>query len=201
MMGVENLLFAFYDAPDLIHEIMDYLTDFWLALYRKVCVDVKVDAIHIWEDMSGKNGSLISPQMVRDFMMPNYTKIAAFASENNIPVFSLDTDGDCSQLVPLFVECGINLVLPFEVAAGCDIIKYRKKYPDLCIMGGIDKREIARGKAAIDMELDRIDSLLHSSGYWPALDHLIHPEISYNDFKYFVSSLKERITYYGGKNG
>jgi len=196
LMGVEELLIGFYDDPALIHEIMDYLTDFWLAIYDKVCSSVWVNAIHMWEDMSGKNGSLISPQMVRDFMMPNYKKMSAFARKHNIHIFSLDTDGDCSQLVPLFLECGINLMLPFEVAAGCDIIEYRKMYPKLCIMGGIDKREIAKGPISIDRELDRIDSMFKGTGYWPALDHLIHPEISYDDFKYFVSSVKKRIEKY-----
>jgi hypothetical protein len=54
--------------------------------------------------------------------------------------FSLDTDGDCSELVPLYVECGIYLIFPFEVPSGCDINEYRRKYPGLCIMGGIDKQ-------------------------------------------------------------
>ena len=71
MMGVEELLVAFYEQPELIHEMMDYLTEFWIAIYSKVCKEVKVDAIHIWEDMSGKTGSLISPKMIREFMMPN----------------------------------------------------------------------------------------------------------------------------------
>jgi uroporphyrinogen decarboxylase len=182
MLGVETLLLAFYDDPGLIHDMMDYLTDFWLAIYEKVCRKAEVHAIHMWEDMSSKNGSLISPKMVREFMMPNYQKIAAFAREHDIPIFSLDTDGDCAQLVPLYLESGINLVFPFEVAAGCDINEYRKQYPALCIMGGIDKREIAKGPEATDRELDRIDSMFKDPGYWPALDHLVHPEISYDDF-------------------
>ena len=62
MMGVEELLVSFYEQPELIHDMMNYLTDFWLTMYEKVCKDVKVDAIHMWEDMSGKNGSLISPK-------------------------------------------------------------------------------------------------------------------------------------------
>jgi len=195
-MGVEELLVSFYDDPDLIHDMMDYLTDFWLTIYKKVCSTVWVNAIHMWEDMSGKNGSLISPQMVREFMMPNYKKMSAFAREHNIHIFSLDTDGDCSQLIPLFLESGINLMLPFEVAAGCDINVYKKLYPELCIMGGIDKREIAKGPEAIDRELDRIDSMFNGPGYWPALDHLFHPEISYSDFKYFVSAVRKRIEKY-----
>lgn len=75
LMGVENLLVAFYDQPELIKDIMDYLTDFWIAIYEKVCSSVRVDCIHIWEDMSGKQGSLISPRMIREFMLPNLTEI------------------------------------------------------------------------------------------------------------------------------
>lgn len=193
MMGVEELLVSFYEQPELIKDMMDYLTDFWLTIYELVCRDVKVDAIHMWEDMSGKNGSLISPMMVREFMMPNYKKIKAFADAHGIKIFSLDTDGDCRELIPLYMECGINLILPFEVAAGCDINEYRKKYPNLCIMGGIDKQEIAKGRDAIDKELERVSGIFKQSGYMAALDHLVHPEISFDDFKYFVKRLKEMI--------
>ncbi len=193
MMGVEELLVAFYEQTELVRDMMDYLTDFWISLYGKVCRSVKVDCIHIWEDMSGCQGSLISPGMVREFMMPNYKKIKAFADVHNIPIISLDTDGDCSELVPLYIESGINMVFPFEVAAGSDIVEYRKQYPNLCIMGGIDKREIAKGREAIDKELDRIGHMFKQSGYIAALDHLVHPEISWEDFKYFVYRLKEII--------
>jgi uroporphyrinogen-III decarboxylase len=199
MMGVEELLVSFYEQPELIHDMMDYLTDFWIAIYEKVCKDVKIDAIHMWEDMSGKQGSLISPKMVREFMMPNYIKIKAFAEKHNIPIFSLDTDGDCSELVPLFMECGINLIFPFEVASGCDINEYRRKYPDLCIMGGIDKQEIAKGREATDRELQRVSDMFKRTGYIPALDHLVHPEISFEDFKYFVERLKEMIVIHADK--
>jgi len=193
MMGAEELLVSFYEQPELIHDMMDYLTDFWIKIYEKVCKDVKVDAIHMWEDMSGKNGSLISPKMVREFMAPNYKKIKAFADSYDIPIFSLDTDGDCSELVPIFMECGINLIFPFEVAAGSDIVEYRRKYPSLGIMGGIDKREIAKDRAAIDRELGRISEVFEKSGYIPALDHLPHPEISWENFKYFVYRLKQIV--------
>ena len=199
MMGVEALLLAFYDDPELIHDMMDSLTDLWLAIYEKVCRAVKVDIIHIWEDMSGKNGSLISPAMVREFMLPNYKRISAFAQAHEIPVIALDTDGDCMELVPLFLEGGINLVMPFEVAAGCDILEYRKRFPKLCIMGGIDKQEVARGPAAIERELDRIDAMFQGTRYMAALDHLFHPEISYKDFLYFCAAVKRRIDKYACK--
>lgn len=193
MIGVEDFLLSFYDQPELIHDIMDYLTDFWISIYHKICARVKVDCIHIWEDLSGKNGSLISNTMIREFMLPNYRKIRAFADEHDIPIVALDTDGDCMKLVPVFIEGGINMMMPFEVAAGSDVLYYRREYPDFSIMGGIDKQEIAKGQTEIDLELDRIAPILHGTGYFPALDHLPHPDISWQDFCYFVERLKNMI--------
>ena len=192
-MGVEALLVTFYDDPELIHDMMDYLTDYWLKIYRKALNDIQIDHIHIWEDMSGKQGSMISPAMFREFMTPNYKKIVSFAKEHDISVISVDTDGNMDDLMPLLDEAGINFCLPFEVQAGCDVVAYRKKYPGICIHGGIDKRMIAEGKPAIDRELERIAPLLEESGYIPAPDHLPHPEISYENFCYFVNKLKDMI--------
>ena len=193
LMGVEGSLYAFYDEPELVKDIMDGLTDFWLALYERICKDVRVDILHIWEDMSGKQGSLLSPDIIREFMLPNYRRLKAFADAHDIPVVQVDTDGNCEQLIPLFAEAGVNSMLPFEVAAGCDVVEWRKKYPFMSMMGGIDKQKIAMGPEFIDRELDRIEPLLFDTGYFPALDHLIPPEVSWQNYTYFVHALHDRI--------
>ncbi len=191
LMGVERLLLTFYDDPDLIEDIMTTLTDLWLAVYEQVCRTVRVDCIHMWEDMSGCHGPLISPAMIDAFMAPQYKRIRRFCDAHNIPIFSLDTDGDCSRLLPSLIEAGVNLVYPFEVAAGSDLAAIKRQYPtQFCAMGGIDKREVAKGREAIDRELERIRPALDYPAVIPALDHLFHPEISFSDFLYFNERLK-----------
>ena len=193
LMGLENLMFAFYDDPELVHMVMDDLTDFWLAIYEKACEHVNVDIIHIWEDMSGKQGCLISPALMYEFMVPNYKKIRKFADGHGIHTVMLDTDGNVDDLIEVYMDGGINALMPFEVRAGSDIVKYREKYPNLCIMGGIDKIEIAKGRDAIDAELRRIAPMLDHPGYMPTLDHLPHPDISWDDFCYFNQALKKLV--------
>lgn len=193
LMGVEGSLIAFYDDPDLVKDIMDHLTDMWIQIYDIICKEVKVDILHIWEDMSGKQGSLISPAFIKEFMAPNYRRLRDFAEKHDIAVVQVDTDGNCEELIPLFADCGVNMMLPFEVAAGCDVVAWRKKYPMMSMLGGIDKQEIAKGKAATDRELARIAPLLGKTGYFPALDHLIPPELSYKDYCYFVETLRHMI--------
>jgi uroporphyrinogen decarboxylase len=133
--------------------------------------------------------------MVREFMLPNYRRIRQFADSHNIAIVSVDTDGDCSELVPLFMEAGINMMLPFEVQAGCDVREYAQKYPELCIMGGFNKQALWTSAEAIDQEFNRLSPMFAPGVRWiPAPDHLIPPEVPYELFKHFMIRLKELVS-------
>jgi len=193
LMGAEELLVTFIQRPDLVHNMMDYLTDFWIRIYDRVTEHVEVACIHLWEDMAGRQGSLISPRMVREFMMPNYRKIKKFADAKGIPLMSVDTDGDVSELVPVMMENGVNFVWPFEVQAGCDIEEYRRNYPRLGILGGLDKRALARDREAIDRELARAGRMLQHGGYVAGPDHAVPPDVPWKNYKYFMQRLRELV--------
>ena len=57
---MEESLIAFYDDPEPVKTVMDDLTDLRLRSFELITRDVQVDMIHIWEGMSGKQGSLIN---------------------------------------------------------------------------------------------------------------------------------------------
>jgi uroporphyrinogen-III decarboxylase len=95
-------------------------------------------------------------------------------------------------LIPLFIEGGVDGLLPFEVAAGMDIRKVAEEYPKLIISGGIDKREIAKGPAAIDRELEaKLPAMFRRGGYLPSMDHHVPPEVSYDNFRHYVNKVRE----------
>jgi len=190
LMGIENFLLSCYEQPELISVMMSDLADFWIEIYKRVLKKVRIDHIHMWEDMSGNHGSLMSPDMMREFMLPNYLKVAEFAKENSIPVFSVDTDGKVDKIIPVFIEAGMNLMWPFEVRAGNHVIGIRNEYPNLAIMGGIDKMALSLGKEAIDRELEKVSPLI-GSRYIPGLDHAVPPEVSWENFLYYAERLRE----------
>ena len=192
LMGVENLLLAYYDQPELVHAISRQHVFFLQELYAPVLRDVSFDFVFFWEDMAFKNGPLVSPEIVREFMLPYYKQMIGFFGEYGDYKFLLDSDGDVTQLIPLFIEGGIDGMIPFEVAAGMDVVAIAQQYPDLIISGGIDKREIAKGKEAIDRELERVLSrMFKRGGYLPSMDHQVPPDVSYADFKYYVERVQQ----------
>jgi uroporphyrinogen decarboxylase len=151
---------------------------------------VQIDHIHIWEDMSGKQGSLISPRMVEEFMMPCYDRIVDFARAHGVRLVSVDTDGDCSELVPIMVRHGVNYYLPFEVQAGNDILAYRQQYPTLGILGGLDKRALAGTRADVDVEVARCAEMLKHGRYIPGFDHLIPPDATWDNFQHAARQVR-----------
>jgi uroporphyrinogen decarboxylase len=193
LLGVEEGLIAFYTMPDLIHEIMDHLTSLYLTVFEKVVEEVRVDVIHFWEDMCGKQGPLISPEFWDRFMGPNYRRISEFAEAHCIPVLSVDTDGDPDRIIPSMMRAGVNLLLPLEVAAGCDINVMQQKYPTLGMMGGIDKRALAESPEAIDRELERIKPAVGLGRYIPDLDHMIPHDISWDNYCCYAERLKALV--------
>lgn len=196
LMGVEELLIAFYTEPEMIKDIMSHLTSLWIALWEAVSAEVRIDHIHIWEDMAGRQGSLISPAMIEEFMMPCYDRVYDFARSKGVRVVSVDSDGDCTELVRVMTKHGVNVFFPFEVQAGSDIVKFREEYPELGIWCGLDKRVLAKDRAAIDAELKRAEKMVGMGRYVPAFDHLIPPDVPWENFAYACERLKNIC--YGG---
>jgi uroporphyrinogen-III decarboxylase len=190
-MMAETALLAFYEYPEMVKDMMNHLTDLWIFLWERVAREVKIDHVHIWEDMSGRQGSLISPAMVREFMMPCYDRIADFAKSVGARIVSVDTDGNCSELVPLMMEHGVNMFLPFEVQAGNDVRDFRKLYPELGIWGGLDKRALAGTKADVNVEIDRCRDMVEKGRYAPMFDHLVAPNASWENFVYAAEEVRK----------
>ncbi len=153
---------------------------------------MQFDFIFLWEDMSYKNGPLISPALVKEFMLPYYRELIAYFKDFGDYKVLVDSDGDVRQLIPLFIDAGVDGMLPFEVAAGMDICALRKAFPEFIIAGGIDKREIAKGRAAIDRELEeKLPFMFEHGRYLPGMDHHVPPEVSYADFQYYLEKTRE----------
>lgn len=186
-VGPEALLMGFYDDPDWIHEMMDYYADFIIELTTPMLKDVVPDAIHFFEDMAYRGGSLISPDFFRRFMMEPYTRVLDHFRSFKVPFFIVDSDGNVDELIPLFIDLGMHGMYPFEVQSGMNILDVRAKYGKyFAIWGGLDKRVLEKTKRDIEQEVyAKVPPMLESGGYVPALDHEPQPGIPFENFVYY----------------
>ena len=194
-LGTENTSYAFYDQPDLLHEILDFWSDFLLAVLERVIDRIQFDVFHFFEDFAGKSGPLFSPATFDEFFAPHYRKIISYVKDKGIDVVTFDSDGNIDVLIPRLIECGITVILPLEIAAGTDPAALRKEYGErIVLQGGIDKRALIHGKEAIDKELEeRISDLVRQGGYIPHLDHAVPPDVSLENFLYYLDKKKSYL--------
>lgn len=194
LVGLERLCELFYDDPAFVEEMMDAVADMIVAVIGRVLDHTDVDAFVIWEDMAYKTGPLIGPTMFRKYALSRYKRVVEFVRSRGVPHVALDSDGDISSLIPIWLDAGIDTLYPFEVQCGMDVIRVRKQYGrDLRIWYGIDKRALAWGPSAIDAELDRVWPLVEEGGYIPGPDHSLPPDVPFANYLYYMETLGRRL--------
>jgi hypothetical protein len=199
LMGYDKLFYAYIDDPEMIHDIINTFTELWIAVYSEVFTYVKPDLVQIWEDISYGSGPMISPDMMREFMLPYYKRFTSFLRSEGVNIIFVDTDGYCHDIIPIFIEGGATGIFPFETHTGMDIVRVRKDFPQLQMMGGIPKSDIGKGPQAIEKFLEPVKAVLKTGGYIPYGDHFIPPDVSWEGFKYYRTRLNQIIDQSGEK--
>jgi hypothetical protein len=194
IVGMENWCTAFYDQPNLVRRMIADRLQFAKDVFARVLATGALDFVQVWEDMSFKTASMISPKLVREHMLPAYVELVRYLREGGVKLIMVDTDGRVEDLAPIFLEAGMDGTHPCEIAAGSDPVMLRRKHPDIALMGGLDKRAIASGREEVDAELARVRPLLKEGGYIPMLDHFVPPDVSYETYLYYVERRREMLS-------
>lgn len=186
-MGFERATTMFYDDSALIEDMMEYLTYFIMSTMKKALLEVEFDFAIGWEDMAFNKGPMISPALFRKYMVPRYKRITEFLNRHGVDIICVDCDGNINELVELWLDAGINCMLPLEINSGTDPVVLRKKHGDkILLQGGVNKLELKKGKREIENEIKRIEKTVLKGGYIPYLDHRCPPDVPYKNYLYYL---------------
>ena len=189
-LGFERLCLLFYDDPAFLSDMVALWSDFVTRLLERVFEHFVPDEVHLSEDMAFKEHAMIAPALVRESLLPVYRRWGALVREAGCPIYAMDSDGFVGELVPIWIEAGINACDPIEVAAGNDVNGFRAAFGRrMAFRGGVDKRAIARGGDAIGRELERLAPVIHDGGFIPGCDHGVPPDVSWPDYVRFTGLL------------
>ena len=190
--GFEGLCMMCIDDPQFVQEMADFWEEFVSKVMARALDAGVVDHLFICEDMAYKEKAMISPEMCRRFLMPSWKRWTAEGKQAGVSIIEVDSDGNVEKLLPLWVEVGVNVNSPIEVAAGNDINEYRKTYGrGMGYCGGVDKRAIAKGGKVIEDELRRIEPVVRDGGFIPSCDHGVPHDISWPNFIHYSKLLGE----------
>jgi len=148
---------------------------------------------HGWEDICFKNGPIVTVPFFRDIIMPRYKRISKMLANAGVDIWIMDCDGDVRPILPYFLEGGVNCMFPFEVN-GCAHPRelFDQFGKDLRILGGFDKLQLGAGREAIKAYMETLVPLVARGGFIPFCDHLCPPNVSQEDYLYYLD-LKEEM--------
>jgi uroporphyrinogen-III decarboxylase len=190
LMGFTKISLAFYDQPELLHQINQDLTDFNLQILEHVERVCQPTFATIAEDMSYNNGPMISEQHFDEFVAPYYRQIVPRLKEMGAKIL-VDTDGDVTRMVPWLMREGLDGALPLERQAGVDGMTLRRQFPELCMVGHFNKMVMNQGEDAVRAEFERLVPLMRSGGFIPSVDHQTPPGVSLDEYRAYVRLLEE----------
>ncbi|MHC4562018.1 MAG: uroporphyrinogen decarboxylase family protein [Planctomycetota bacterium] len=193
LMGDEAVCLAYYDQPELLHDMIDTFCQTACRVLDAVSREAQVNIVFVHEDMAGKSGPLAGPDQVREFFTPYYSRVWDMLSSRGARLFEQDSDGDMRPVLDEFLDAGINVTYPCEPAAGMDIVALREQYGRrLAFKGGLDKHILRRSHGEIVAELEyKIPPMVAAGGCLLGLDHRIPNGTPLDSYRYYIAKAWE----------
>ncbi len=118
MLGLEGLCQAFYDDPAFVERMMEERAEAIITITAEVLKHTPVDAFWYWEDMAYNHASLIDPRMYRAFALKHYRRVNDWLRAQGIRHIGLDSDGNISELIPIWIDAGHHPAVAVRGAVG-----------------------------------------------------------------------------------
>lgn len=143
--GMENCLMNMISDPEMVHYVDDRIVDFYvkaLEIFLEATKG-KVQAILIGNDMGSQRGLMISPKLVKEFVIPGAKKLVQVAHSYGVKVV-YHSCGSIVEAIPFLIEAGVDIIHPIQaLAAGMDPQNLKDKFEgQVSFCGGVDTQEL-----------------------------------------------------------
>ncbi|MEN6302652.1 MAG: uroporphyrinogen decarboxylase family protein [Armatimonadia bacterium] len=141
--GMENALMAMYDTPAVFRAVIDRITQFYLQaneiFYRATAGSLH--AVLIGNDFGSQTGLMVSPEAIREFVMPGTRRLIAQAKSHGLAVIHHSCGAIC-PIIPDLIAAGADVIHPIQaLAAGMDPHALKAQFgQQVAFCGGVDSQ-------------------------------------------------------------
>jgi len=138
LFGYESLCFALYDQRDLVKAVSDRLIETYRVVLRRMLQFDRVKIIWGSDDMGFRSGTMISPDDLREFVLPGHKLMAQMSHAAGRP-YLLHSCGDLREIMDeLIDDVQIDAKHSFEDTIE-DVRDLKQQYGGrIALLGGID---------------------------------------------------------------
>lgn len=168
MMDIEECMVNFYEEPEIMHEIIEMITEYEIRMAKEIIEHIHPDALYRHDDWGSQKSTFMSNQMFREFLLEPTKKIYSFWKENGVEVIIHHSDAYGESMIPEMIECGIDV---WQGALSTnDLNKIAKEYKGkLTVMGGINNGIVDREDWTKEKVIKEVNRVLD----WTASPYII----------------------------
>ena len=163
LCGIQAALIDYYEEPEAVAELIDYVTEWELEWAEQICTYLKPDAVFHHDDWGTQNSTFLSPDMFREFFLEPYQRIYKYYHDHGVELVIHHNDSYSATLVPTMIDMGI------DVWQGCmstnNLPELVKQYGDkITFMGGIDNGIVDKPDCTQELIASVTDQLCRNCG-------------------------------------
>lgn len=140
LFGDEKFMTDLLLAPRLAEELLWRITQMHIERFERYAAAVadNVQMVLMADDLGTQRASQLSPSMYRRFVKPCQEALCRAIRERSDARICLHTDGAVRDLIPDFIDIGIDVLNPIQVtASGMDTAELKREFAsDMSFWGG-----------------------------------------------------------------
>jgi len=137
MMGMSEALANYIEEPELVKQMIDYYLQYLKRSCDVITRRVHPDMLCFSDDLGTAVSSFISPEMFKEFFLEPYKELFGYWREHGAELIYMHNDSYCANLVPYFIEAGIDVWQGVVVKNNCPEL-VREYGGRIVFMGDID---------------------------------------------------------------
>ncbi len=143
--GMETALMNMIANPEIYDAVNEKILQFYLKANEIFYEATKgrLNAVLIGNDMGSQRGLIISPEMVRRFVIPGCRRLVDQAHSYGLKVI-YHSCGSIADIIPDLIDAGVDAIHPIQaLAAGMDARNLKEKFEGrVSFCGGVDTQEL-----------------------------------------------------------
>jgi len=205
LMGHEKAMMDLALNPALCEALMDKILELKMTFYRAAIERVLaagVDYLMVSEseDLGAQRGLLISPDMYRSMVKPRHTQLFSAIKEwsSGRAYVELHSCGAIRELLPDFIESGVEVLNPVQVSADGmdDTAALKRDFGDAIVFhgGGVDTQHTLAAGAPRDVRDEvkrRMDDLAPGGGFIFTPVHSIQHDVPFENFQAMLDAFQD----------
>ena len=166
--------------------LLDRILEYEIRLVKNALKQVGkyIDVVRVSDDLGTENGPIISPPLYREMIKPRQKKLYHFIKEHSNAKLLLHSCGSVYDLIPDFIEIGVDALNPVQVAArNMETKKLKEKFGEKITFwgGGCDTQKVLPFGTIDEIKKEvkrRIKDLAPGGGFVFAPVHNIQPDVA-----------------------